>query len=106
MNNIKQLFGLRVKELRIKQGLKQYQLGKLIKLNPKNISSIETGNSFASAPTIDKLAKALNVAPQALFNFAHLQEPTNLKKNIIKQLDLLSTHDLQLIYRIIELYLK
>ena len=44
--NIKKLLGLRIKELRLKQGLKQYQLANLIHITSKNISVIEVCKSF------------------------------------------------------------
>lgn len=81
--NFKKLFGKRIKELRIKQGLTQEQLAEMIEVGERNLSKIECGNVFVKASTITKLIKALKVEPQELFEFSQYQEQNNLKQELI-----------------------
>ena len=54
--NIKKDFGLRIKELRNKKRITQYQLAELVGIDPKHMSHIETGRSFPKADLIEKFA--------------------------------------------------
>ena len=81
--NFKKLFGKRIKELRIKQGLTQEQLAEMIEVGERNLSKIECGNVFVKASTITKLIKALKVEPQELFEFSQYQEQKNKKQKLI-----------------------
>ena len=44
--NIKKDFGQRIKELRNKKGITQYQLAEMAGIDPKHMSHIETGRVF------------------------------------------------------------
>ena len=44
--SIKKDFGWRIKGLRTKKGITQYQLAELSGIDPKHMSHIETGRSF------------------------------------------------------------
>lgn len=46
MTDIKELTGKRIKELRLKKGLKQSELAELVSLEPRSISRIESGHHF------------------------------------------------------------
>ena len=50
--NIKKDFGQRIKELRNKKGITQYQLAEMTGIDPKHMSHIETGRSFPKADLI------------------------------------------------------
>ena len=43
--DLKKDFGLRLKELRTKKGITQYQLAEMVGVDPKHMSHIETGRS-------------------------------------------------------------
>lgn len=99
--NIKKDFGLRIKELRTKKGITQYQLAELVGIDPKHISHIETGRSFPKADLIEKFSNALGVNYTELFKTEHLQERKKLIKNINDILKKTSDRDLEVIYKII-----
>lgn len=65
--NIKEKFGLRVKELRQQKGLSLEALANKADLDRTYIPSIEKGKRNVSISVIEKLAKALNVEISALF---------------------------------------
>ena len=71
--NLKKDFGLRLKELRNKSGITQYQLAEITGIDPKHISHIETGRSFPKADLIEKFAKALGIDYTDLFQTQYLK---------------------------------
>ena len=62
-------FGERVRELRMKRGLSQEQLGFESNLDRTYISGIERGMRNPSLINIGKIAKALEVKPSEIFKF-------------------------------------
>ena len=97
--NFKKLFGKRIKELRIKQGLTQEQLAEMIEVGERNLSKIECGNVFVKASTITKLITALKVEPQELFEFSLYQENKNIKQELINAIEN-DNVDVDLLFRI------
>ena len=81
---IKKLLGQRIKELRIKKGFTQEQLSEKLNIGQRTLSKIERGNTFVSAETLAKIITALEVEPTELFNFKHLDEKEELKKELIE----------------------
>lgn len=105
MNNLK-LFGKRIKELRKNKKLTQEQLGELVGIDFKQIGNIETGTYFTTMPTLEKIAKALDVEIFELFNFNHNDSREILIENIIKMIKEAPDDNLKIIYRIIKDILK
>ena len=54
-------FGKRLKELREKAGISQYELAKRSKVSPTSLSRMEAETREPTWPTVLKLAKALDV---------------------------------------------
>ncbi|MDP3028804.1 MAG: helix-turn-helix domain-containing protein [Deltaproteobacteria bacterium] len=70
--------GLRIKELRVKRGLSQTELGKLVGVNPSTISQVEANIIYPSLPALLKIAEVLSVNVASLF-----QQALDLEKRII-----------------------
>ena len=104
--NIKKDFGARIKELRIKKGITQYQLAELANIDPKHMSHIETGRSFPKADLIEKLATAFEIEYTELFKTEHLQERQKKIEKIESILKNISDKDLNVIYKIITSYIN
>lgn len=102
--NIKELFGAKVKEYRIKKGLTQEKLAELSNTEQKHISDIECGRSFLSADLLERITTALEIEPKNLFEFYHLQDEKNLKKDIVVMLNKLTKEDLSLVYKFIRTF--
>ncbi len=66
MSNISITFGKRVKEIRLKKGMSQAGLAKILGLHPTYISGIERGMRNMALRNIEKLAKALGVSIKEL----------------------------------------
>lgn len=59
--------GTRIKELRIRAGLTQAQLAKIVKVTPAAVGNYEQGVSFPKERVLKKLFGALNCSPNELF---------------------------------------
>lgn len=105
MENIKVLFGKKVKELRKKHNLTQAQLAEIVNVDDKHISCIESGKNFPSADLIYRLSLALKVEVKDLFEFYHHQNPTELKKELKNIIDTLNEENLVLAYKYIRTFL-
>lgn len=103
--NIKNLFGRKIKEFRKKKNLTQAQLAEFVNVDNKHISCIESGKSFPSADLIERLATSLEVEPKDLFEFYYLQEPTDLKYDLITMLDRLNQDELSLAHKYVRTFL-
>ena len=70
--------GLRIKELRIKRGLSQAELAKLVGVTPSTVSQVEANIIYPSLPALLKMAEILSVEVSSLF-----QQALELEKRII-----------------------
>ena len=104
--DLKKDFGMRLKELRSKKGITQYQLAEIVGIDPKHMSHIETGRSFPKADLIEKFAEALDIEYTKLFRTEHLQNKDLLLKQIISLLKKANEEELKNIYKIINSLLE
>lgn len=102
--NIKKDFGARIKELRSKRGITQYQLAEIVGINPKHMSHIETDRSFPKADLIEKFANALHIDYHKFFESEHLQPRDILINNISKFIVTMPENDLRNVYKLINIY--
>lgn len=87
----KKLLGLRIREVRHSRQLTQEKLSEMIGLDPKQISRIESGQSYPSMDTLEAIADHLDVEMQDLLNFRHLSQAESLDEEvlrILRQMDL------------------
>lgn len=66
--DIKQKFGLKIKELRKAKGLSQEKLAHLADIDRTYLPTIEKGERNVSIEVVEKLAKALDVKIRDLFD--------------------------------------
>ena len=60
--------GMRLKELRIKRGLSQTELAKLIGVTPSTISQVESNLIYPSLPALFKIAEILSIDVSSFFH--------------------------------------
>ncbi len=60
--DIQQIFGLRLRELRLEKGLSQEALGLKAELDRTYITSVEKGKRNVSIQAIQKIIKALDIS--------------------------------------------
>ena len=104
--NTKILLGKRIKEIRKLNNLTQEKLAEMIDLETTSLSGIESGRHYPSLPTIEKIAKNLDVEITELFNFSHLQSINIIKEEIINKLDKLDNEKLIFIYEYVSKFSK
>lgn len=104
--NIKKDFGLRIKELRNKKGITQYQIAEMVGIDPKHMSHIETGRSFPKADLIEKFAAALEIDYTELFKTQHLDNRDALLEKLYNYLENATDNELQVIYKLVSGYMN
>ena len=98
------LLGKRIRDIREAKHIKQVELANMIEIEPTNLSKKEKGAHFPKDETLNKILKALNIDIKDLFYFEHMQDKSELLKNINKILADAKTEDLQFFYRTLVAY--
>ena len=102
MADIKAQLGARIKELRKSKNITQEELVEVIGSDTNNLSRIENGKKFMSADKLSKIADALKVDIKELFDFGHILSDEELKKEIVSDVNALSSKQLKYIYKSIK----
>ncbi len=87
MQDIKDLLGKRIKELRKEKNLTQEKLAELIDIDTRNIIKLENGETFPRLKTLEKLLEVFQISISELFLYEHLQDISLLRKKIFKKLE-------------------
>ena len=87
MNNLKKLFGHRLRQLRKNRNLTQEQLAEKLDISLPNISYIENGKTYPSVETQEKLCKVLNVKYVDLYMFDKTPSEEEMKEEILQALN-------------------
>ncbi|MFI3300380.1 MAG: helix-turn-helix transcriptional regulator [Candidatus Gastranaerophilales bacterium] len=77
-------FGNNVKKIRISKNLTQEQLSEMIEIDLRQLARIESGNSFVTAETLEKICITLQIQPKDLFDYDLLN---NKKSNEFIELE-------------------
>ncbi len=102
----KKLLGRRIKELRKYRHYTQEQLAEIINIEPCSLSAIEIGRHFPSLPTLENIAKALNIELKTFFDFAPVKSRETKIEEIKKAISLLPDEKLDFIYKYIDFYIN
>lgn len=107
MNEICQLFGSRVRELRKEKEMSQEELAFKASISPAHLGQIERAQKSPTLNTISEIAKGLNVPITALFEYdtppSQPVKPTSMTEKIDIQLSDMSEFQKQEILRLIRL---
>ena len=104
INDIKEIFGKVLSELRIQKGLTQEQLAEKLNLSTHTITRIENGKAFVSCGVISDICNLFNISPSVLFTEKpHIlrEEHIDYIEQIIKLLPEFKTDRLKEIYNIL-----
>lgn len=82
---LQKYIGSQIKRFRKQAGFSQEQLAEQIDIATNSLSSIETGNSFMTITTLEKLLNTLNITAKELFDFPEITEKEIDKMKIIKE---------------------
>lgn len=103
MDDLKKMFGLRVRKIRQKQNLSQEELAEKIDIAVNNMGKIERGESFVTAVTLEKLASVLNVKVEDFFKFDSFVSIDEMKKEL--DLNKMSDNEIKQLYRFYKLFI-
>ena len=96
----KKILGKQLKQLRISRGISQEKLSELVILSPRQMSIIETGNSYPSLDTFIRIAEVLQFDINEFFNI-RIKEKDELRLCIIELIKATDRKHLNLIKDII-----
>ena len=98
----KKLLGKRIKQIRKNAGYTQEQLSELIGIETGSLSTIESGRSFPSLVTLEKISQTLNVELKAFFDFDTSMTIKDMKKIIVTNIDKIKDTQIPYIYKYFE----
>lgn len=101
MGEIARKLGLRIKELREKQGLTQLKLAEILNMEASNLSKIERGIQIPKEESLENISNALKVDVKELFNYTHIINRQELISKITALLENTNEETLQRYYRIL-----
>lgn len=86
MDDIKQLLGKRVRELRKRKHLTQEKLAEMIGIEPRNLLKIENAQTFPRVQTLQNLVEVLECSPNELFIFEHHNDIEVMRQKVFNRL--------------------
>lgn len=96
---ISEKLGIRIRELRVANGLKQCDLADRLEMERSNLTRIESGKQRPSDENLQKIAEVLGVRLVDLFDFEHIQTKDELIKLITNSLVDMDEKELQFCYK-------
>lgn len=99
---VKKEFGKQIKNLRTVNGYTQEKLAELLNVSQRALSSIELGNNFVSAETLEKILKVFDIALEDLFATNSFKDSDELLKMINKNISEIGNNPekLEIIYNL------
>lgn len=87
MEDVKILFGKRLRELRKRNNMTQEKLAEIIGIEPRNILKIENGKSFPRISTMQKIMEIFDCKASDLFEFEHLDDISVVREKLINKIN-------------------
>ncbi len=104
---LKYLFGKRVKQIRKDRKLTQEQLAELIGMDTHHLCKMENGSHFPKVKNITKMVSALNINIKDLFTFdEYATEADILKNKIILNISGLNNKELKVVSKFLDAILE
>ncbi len=98
---LKKTLGKRIRELRIKNNLKQAVLAEKVGIAAKHQSCIETGKNYPSSELIEKYANVLKIDVAEILSIGHIKEHDELLNEINTLLDRASDDEIVVVHKIL-----
>lgn len=105
---IKKELGRKIKNIRIRKGYTQEKLSEMAEISQRALSSIELGENFVTAETLDRLLFALEITAEELFATNNVKEAEELLKMINENISQISTNPekLEIVYNLTKSLVK
>lgn len=105
MQNIKEVVGARVRELRKEKGMSQEELAHAANLHPTYIGKLERGERNMSVESLEKTTQALGITLEQLFKYiqpSNNDEESMIMEQIIDRLYGKSLQEKRIILKLID----
>lgn len=106
MSNQKELLGKRIKELRKQKGYTQDYLAEKLKIEPRQLSKLETGKHYPSFETIIALLETFDITFEELISFEHLNSANDTRKTLLKDIENIDDSKIQNVYKILRVLIN
>ena len=106
MSNQKELLGKRIKELRKQKGYTQDYLAEKLKIEPRQLSKLETGKHYPSFETIIALLETFDITFEELISFEHLNSANDICKTLLKEIENIDDSKIQSVYKILRVLIN
>ena len=106
MSNQKELLGKRIKELRKQKGYTQDYLAEKLKIEPRQLSKLETGKHYPSFYTIIALLETFDITFEELISFEHLNSANDIRKTLLKDIENIDDSKIQNVYKILRVLIN
>lgn len=93
--------GKRIRELREKQNIKQYELAEMLEMEPSNLTRIENGYQMPKEDNISKIANCLGILEKDLFDFDENLSKEELIEKIIRFLQNTAPEKVEYYYKLL-----
>ncbi len=104
--NQKELLGKRIKELRKRRGFTQDYLAEKLKIEPRQLSKLETGKHYPSFETIVALLETFDISFEELVSFEHLNSTQDVRKLLLKDIENIEDSKLQSVYKLLRVLIN
>ncbi len=92
------LLGKKIRHLRKSKNISQETLSEMAEISPRQMIRIELGQSLPTLENLEKIAHALNVTVQSLFDNDYYADINTLKNKLYKKIDNLSEQNTRFLY--------
>ena len=92
------LLGKKIRHLRKSKNISQETLSEMAEISPRQMIRIELGQSLPTLENLEKIALALNVTVQSLFDNDYYADINTLKNKLYKKIDNLSEQNTRFLY--------
>lgn len=94
----KKLLGAKIRYLRKSKKIAQEKLSEMADISPRQMVRIEMGQSFPTIENLEKIAAALNVPIQTLFENDYYDSTESLKKKLYEKVEQLDEKNTRFLY--------
>ena len=94
----KELLGAKIRYLRKSKKIAQEKLSEMADISPRQMVRIEMGQSFPTVENLEKIALALGVSIQTLFENDYYDSEQNLKLKLIEKIQNLDEKNTKFLY--------
>lgn len=94
----KETLGAKIRYLRKSKKIAQEKLSEMADISPRQLVRIEMGQSFPTLENLEKIASALGVSIQSLFENDYYDNTENLKQKLYEKINLLDEKNTRFLY--------